>query len=129
MMPSRAHSTAAIGLLLLSAATPALAQNNPIPNIDILLQKPPGGSALAVGETGRDGWFRDPIPVEAGEYQVAAACPPRRQCPAFRIAEVLVNGRVIGPDARGRFVFLVGSGIGQVRLEARVLSQPVSIPR
>lgn len=123
-----AAAAAALGVLLLSA--PAMAQgrtNNPIPGIDIIVQKDPGGSALVVGQSGPDGWFRGPVRVEAGEYEIRATCAPRRQCPAFRLTSVRINGRMIAPNARGQFVFPVGSSVGtQVRVEARVLAQPAS---
>lgn len=113
---------AAAALLLLTV--PAMAQdrtNNPIPGINVVVQKHPGGSALVVGQTGRDGSFSGRIRVDRGEYQIRAACPPQRQCSAFRLASVSIDGRTIAPNARGQFVFPVGSGIGQIMLEARVL--------
>jgi hypothetical protein len=117
--------------LALCAAAPAWAQtsNALIPGIDIVVQKLPGGGALVVGQTGRDGWFRGPVRVEAGQFQVTSACPPRRMCPAFRLAEVRVDGRTIAPDARGAFVFPVGSSTGQVRLETNNILQEVSTTR
>lgn len=121
---------AALSLLLLLAG-PVLAQaiNNPIPGVDIIVEKNPGGGALVVGQTGRDGWFRGPVRVETGEYQVTAACPPRRMCRAFRLTTVRVDGRTITPNARGEFVFPVGSSIGQVRLETNTILQEVSTTR
>ena len=119
----------ALGLILLTA--PAMAQtiNNPIPGIDIIVEKDPGGSALVVGQSGRDGWFRGSVRVQAGEYRVEGRCPPRVMCAGFRLASVRVNGRQLIPNARGEFVFPVGSSTGQVRLEANtILQQPVSTP-
>jgi hypothetical protein len=128
MTPLPFAAAAALGVLLLSA--PALAQgrgSEPIPGVDIIVEKNPGGTSLVVGQSGPDGWFRGPVRVEAGEYEVGAACPPRRQCPAFRLTSVRINGRMIAPNGRGQFVFPVGSSVGtQVRLEARVLAQPTS---
>ena len=126
---SRPIPALALGLILLTA--PAMAQTtaDPIPGVDIIVQKDPGGSALVVGRSGRDGWFRGSVRVQAGEYRISAACPPRVMCRAFRLASVRVNGRQLSPNADGRFTW-VGSSIGQVRLEANtILQQPVSTPR
>lgn len=126
---TRRPAVLALGLLLLT--TPAVAQTSttPIPGINVTVQKQPGGNALVVGQSARDGWFRGAVRVEAGEYQVTSACPPRRMCPAFRLAEVRVDGRTITPNARGEFVFPVASSVGQVRLEANTLRQELSNPR
>ena len=125
----RPLAAAALGLILLTAPAMAQSINDPIPGVDIIVEKNPGGTALTVGQTGRDGWFGGRVRVEGGEYQVRAACPLRRRCPAFRLASVSVDGRVISPNARGQFVFPVGSSIGQVMLRASVVAQPVSTPR
>lgn len=119
----------ALGLLLLAGPVLAQSSNNPIPGIDVVVKKQPTGSALVVGQSGRDGWFRGPVRVEAGEYQVSAACPARRMCRAFRLAEVRIDGRRITPNARGEYVFPVGSSTGQVRLEANNILQEVSTTR
>lgn len=119
----------AVGLLLLTAPATAQTSNNPIPGIDVVVQKKPNGGELVVGQSGRDGWFRGTVRVEAGEYQVTAACPPRRMCPAFRLAEVRVDGRTITANARGEFVFPVGSSVGQVRLEAHNIRMDGSTTR
>lgn len=120
----------AAGLVL--TALPALAQtgSDPIPGVDIIVKKSPGGSALAVGRTGRDGWFAGAVRVEAGEYSVTAACPPRRTCPAFRLASVTVDGRPVSPDARGQHRFPVGASGGvSVTLRALVVEQSTATPR
>lgn len=119
----------AFGLVLFTA--PAMAQTaaHPVPGVNITVKKDPGGSALVVGQSGRDGWVSSRVRVERGEYQVSAACPPRRQCPAFRLASVSIDGRAVIPSARGEFIFLVGSSIGQVVLRASVLESYVSAPR
>jgi hypothetical protein len=119
----------ALGLLLLAGPVLAQSQNNPIPGIDVVVRKQPGGGALVVGQSGRDGWFRGPVRVEAGEYQVTAACPPRRMCRAFRLAEVRIDGRQITPNARGEYVFPVEASTEQVRLETNTLLQEVSTTR
>ena len=122
-------AVAALGLILFTA--PAMAQTaaNPIPDVNIIVKKDPGGSALVVGQSGRDGWVSSRVRVERGEYQVSAACPPRRQCPAFRLASVSIDGRAVIPSARGEFIFSVGSRIAQVVLRASVLESSVSTPR
>ncbi len=119
---------AVLALLLLAGPAQTQDADQPVPGIDIVVQAQPS-DALVVGQSGRDGWFRGPVRVEAGEYQVGAACPPRRQCPAFRLTSLRVDGRMIAPNARGQFVFPVGSSVGQVRVEARVLAQSRSTPR
>lgn len=126
---TRRPAVLVLGLLLLTTPAAAQTSTTPIPGINVTVQKQPGGNALVVGQSGRDGWFRGGVRVEAGEYQVTAACPPGRMCPAFRLAEVRVDGRTITPNARGEIVFPVGSSIGQVRLEASTLRQEVSTPR
>ncbi|MDZ4364152.1 hypothetical protein [Brevundimonas sp.] len=128
-MTARRLAIAASALLMLGTPASAQDSNNPIPGIDVVVRKQPGGGALVVGQTGRDGWLRAPIRVEPGQYQVTGACPVRRTCPAFRLALVRVEGRVIAPDARGRFVFPVGSTTGQVRLEVNTILQEVSTTR
>jgi hypothetical protein len=119
----------ALGMLLLAGPALAQATNKPIPGVDIIVEKNPGGGARVVGQSGRDGWFRGPVRVEAGEYHITAACPPRRMCRPFRLAAVRVDGRTITPNARGEFVFPVGSSIGQVRLETNTILQEVSTTR
>lgn len=125
----RPLTAAALGLLWLTAPAMAQTSNQPIPGINVVVKKQPTGNALVVGQSGRDGWFSGRIRVEGGEFEVSAACPPRRQCPAFRLASVSVDGRVITPNARGQFVFPVGSSIGQIMLRASVVGQPASTPR
>ena len=112
------------GLLLLATAALAQVQNNPIPSIDVVIQKKPAGHAVVGGQTGRDGLVRGPIRVETGEYEVSAVCPPRGTCPAW----VRTNGRNISPDARGQFVFPVRSP-SEVRVGASVLSPGPAGPR
>lgn len=119
----------AFGLILITAPAMAQDEQKPIPGVDIIVEKNPGGGALVVGQSGRDGWVSSRVRVERGEYQVRAACPQRRQCPAFRLASVSIDGRALIPNARGEFIFPVGSSIGQVVLRASVLGSPVSTPR
>lgn len=52
LVPAAGIGTAA----LVATATSAFAVNNPIPGIDIIVRKEPGGSAMRV-QTGRDGGF------------------------------------------------------------------------
>lgn len=118
----------ALGLILFAAPAMAQTTNKPIPGVDIIVEKNPGGGALVVGQSGRDGWLSSRVRVERGEYQVSAACPPRRQCPAFRLASVSIDGRALIPNARGEFFFPVGTSIGQVVLRASVLESSVSTP-
>ncbi|MBX9803705.1 MAG: hypothetical protein K2Y04_13225 [Caulobacteraceae bacterium] len=129
LRPMAATVTLALGLLLLTAPATAQTTSNPIPGVDIIVKKNPGGSTLVVGQSGRDGWVSSRVRVERGEYQVSAACPPRRQCPAFRLASVSIDGRALIPNARGEFIFPVGSSTGQVVLRASVLESPASAPR
>lgn len=117
---------------LVVTACPALAQttNNPIPGVDIIVQKDHGGGALTVGQTGRDGWFTGTVRVQSAEYSVRAACPPHRTCPAFRLASVTVDGRPVSPDAGGLHRFPVGASGGvSVTLRALVVGQSTATPR
>lgn len=125
----RLFAAAALGLVLATAPALSQSQGGPIPDIDVLVERLPGGNAVVVGQTGRDGWVRGRVRVNGDEYEASAACPPRRTCPAFRLAFVSVDGRAIMPNARGQFVFPVGAGIGQIRLEASVLGQPTRTPQ
>ncbi len=114
-MTRRLPPFALIGIAALSvclAVVPAGTQNanNPIPGVDIIVQKKPGGTALVAGATGRDGRFSARVRVEPSEYEVSGACRTRRTCPPFRLTSVRIDGRTLSPDVQRRFNFTVRPG-------------------
>ncbi len=70
----------ATALCLALSAAPALAGSEPIPGIDIIVQKKPGGQALRVATSDREGRFVARI-AEPGEYTLSTSCRVRAGCP------------------------------------------------
>jgi hypothetical protein len=89
---------AALGavMALILTVEPAAAQNanNPIPGVDIIVQKKPGGTAFTVATSGRDGRFETRVPLEPGfDYEIRSACRARRACPPHELTALTVNGQ------------------------------------
>ncbi|MDI1328159.1 MAG: hypothetical protein PSV23_15305 [Brevundimonas sp.] len=111
-----------IALISLALAVPGGVVNagEPIPGVDVNLGKDPGGTAIVVATTDREGRFSVQVRVERGEYAVSTACSPRQACPSNRRLTLSVDGRPVRPDARGRYLFPVGGSLGTVVLSGRV---------
>lgn len=122
-------SAAGIGLSLLVAPVAAQTIGTPIPGIDIIVKKNPGGVAVVVGQSGRDGRFSGSVRVESGSYQIEAACPARQTCRAYRLTEVLISGRALAPNAKGEFIFPVGTSTREVQVEVTTFSWGMTRPR
>lgn len=118
-MISRFRLIAFIGLAL-SLSGAAINPGEPIPGVDVNLGKNPGGTAIVVATTDREGRFSARVRVEQGEYAVSTACAPRQACPPNRQLTLTVDGRPVRPDARGVYLFPVGASLGTVMLSGRV---------
>jgi hypothetical protein len=110
---TRAGSTRTFVLLALATAlaTPAFqatAANNPIPGVDIIVQKKPGGSAI---HRTSDASGQVSIRLaEPGHYTITTSCGPRR-CPSHT-AMFSVSGAPLKPvpGAANTFEFNVAEG-------------------
>lgn len=118
-MTSRFRHIAFLGLALAALGGPVNA-GEPIPGVDVNLGKDPGGTAIVVATTDREGRFSARVSVERGNYAVTTACSPRQACPSNRLLTLSVDGRSIKPNARGVYAFPVGTGLGTVMLSGRV---------
>jgi hypothetical protein len=94
---SRFHVAGAALILTaaLTTTTPTEAGSNPIPGVDIIVRKNPGGTAMVVGSVGSNGAFRGEIKLPAGSYIIYTACSPRVRCRANELASLIVDGRSI----------------------------------
>lgn len=130
-MTSKFGPTALVGLALAVSLSGAVAgMGEPIPGVDVELGKNPGGLAVVVATTDREGRFSAQVRVERGEYRVAMACATPRACPANRVLSLRVDSRTIRPNARGLYLFPVGASLGTVMLTGRVETlDPVSTTR
>lgn len=118
-MSSRLNLIAFIGLAL-SLSGAAINPGEPIPGVDVNLGKNPGGTAIVIATTDREGRFSARVRVERGEYAVSTACAPRQTCPPNRQLTLNVDGRPVTPDFRGVYLFPVGGSLGTVMLSGRV---------
>ncbi|MBI2260780.1 MAG: carboxypeptidase regulatory-like domain-containing protein [Caulobacterales bacterium] len=78
-------------ILLIAPASADIGE--PIPGIDIVVRKNPGGLAVVAATSGRDGRFSARVQLEPGEYQVSTACRARTACPAHELSSLTVDGR------------------------------------
>lgn len=99
-MTSILRLIAFIGLAL-AVSGAAINPGEPIPGVDVNLGKNPGGTAIVIATTDREGRFSARVRVERGEYAVSTACAPRQSCPPNRQLTLTVDGRPVRPDARG----------------------------
>lgn len=76
------------GLALAGACTAAMAAINPIPGVDIIVKKNPGGHVIVTATSDRSGHFTARV-TEPGEYTVTTAC---RQPSACRAHTLSING-------------------------------------
>ena len=71
---------AALAALALSfSMTAAMAASDPIPGVDIIVRKNPGGLAVVVATTDAKGKFSARI-AEPGNYTLSTACHPKTAC-------------------------------------------------
>ena len=74
---------AALAALALSfSVTAAMATNDPIPGVDIIVKKNPGGLAVVVATTDAKGKFSARV-AAPGNYTLSTACHPKAVCPAY----------------------------------------------
>ena len=119
-MASGFRLVAAVSLVLAASVSIGMAHaGEPIPGVDIELNKDPGG-AIVVATTDREGRFSAQVRVEPGVYAVTTACAPRRPCRPNRLLTLSVDGRAVRPNARGIHLFPVGSSLGTVMIGGRV---------
>jgi hypothetical protein len=98
MSRTRTALAAALALASLAAPLAARASNEPIPGIDIIVRKEPGGTATRVATTGRDGQFSGRVTLERGQYVVITTCRAGVRCPAVQLGALTVNGQPVrGP--------------------------------
>lgn len=130
-MASGFRLAAIISLVLAASVAIGIAHaGEPIPGVDIYLGKNPGGRAVVVANTDREGRFSAQVRVEPGEYAVTTACAPRRPCRPNRLLTLSVDGREIRPNTRGIYLFPVGSSLGTVMISGRVETlEATSTPR
>ena len=71
---------AALAALALSfSMTAAMAASDPIPGVDIIVRKNPGGLAVVVATTDAKGKFSARV-AEPGNYALSTACHPKTTC-------------------------------------------------
>lgn len=97
----------------LAGSAPSLAGSEPIPGVDIIVEKNPGGSKLTVGSVGRDNQFAGELRLAAGTYVIGTACKTAVRCPAHALARVSVGGKNLTADSRGVYSFSVAEGTGR----------------
>ncbi len=121
---------AILATVALAAATPSVATNNPIPGIDIIVQKdcdpPCPPSTISVN---RDNTFAGQLRLTPGTYRVSTACSPRVRCPAHRLTTLMVNGRSVIPDARGGVRIAVGDVNGDGRADLTTFRGTIKLER
>ena len=116
--------------MAVSASGGMVEAGEPIPGVDIYLGKTPGGLAVVVATTDRQGRFSARARVEQGEYAVSTRCVSRTACPLNRSLSLSVDGRQIRPNERGLYLFPVGASLGTVMLGGRVETpDPIATPR
>ena len=123
---------AILATLALTAATASLAQssNQPIPGIDVVIQKQPWGSgAMVIGTVGTNGAFGGSVKLPAGTYLVTTACSPRVRCPAHRLTTLMVNGRTVSTAARGGVRVAVGDLNGDGKEELTTFRGTITLIR
>lgn len=91
--------SAAVSVAML--ASPAMAINDPIPGVDIIVKKNPGGIALVEDVTDMRGGFTVRLKA-AGRYTLSTACPAGMlPCPPRRLSVFLPDG---GPASGARLI-------------------------
>ena len=78
-MKSSFVRAALAALALSSSVTAAMAIINPIPGVDIIVKKNPGGLAVVVATTDAKGKFSARV-AEPGNYTLSTACHPKTTC-------------------------------------------------
>ena len=128
---------AAMALLLIVEPAAAQNANNPIPGVDIIVQKKPGGTAFTVATSGRDGRFEVRVPLEPGfDYEVRSACRAREACQPHQLTALTVNEqparRVDEPpgqtrgDRNGVGIYLIGAVVLGLQEPTGTLDDPPS---
>lgn len=98
-MTSKFRLLAWAGLALAVSASGGMVEaGEPIPGVDIELGKIPGGLAVVVATTDREGRFSVRVRVERGEYAVSTTCASPMACPSIRSLPLSVDGRKIRPN-------------------------------
>ncbi|MES2002274.1 MAG: carboxypeptidase-like regulatory domain-containing protein [Pseudomonadota bacterium] len=77
--------------LLLIPTTPLAASETPIPGVDIIVKKKPGGVAIVANTTDKSGQFTARF-AEPGDYTISFACRAKTPCPRFA-ATIAANGQ------------------------------------
>ena len=93
--------------VFLASATAAIAAENPIPGIDIIVKKKPGGIIATVVSDER-GRFSVVVP-EPGRYTVSTSCPAKRppsSCPQHRLS-LNASGKPLRAGPGGSYDFTV----------------------
>lgn len=91
---------------LLIPATPAIANNNPIPGVDIIVKKKPGGVAIVANTTDKSGQFTARV-GEPGDYTISFACRAKAPCPRFA-ATLAANGKSLKSSEAMTYDLTVG---------------------
>jgi hypothetical protein len=116
--------------MALVAATPSVAANNPIPGVDIIVEKKPPPSALVIGSVGPDGGFSIQAKLAPGNYVVRTACSPRVRCPAHRLTSLSVNGRAVSLAASGGGIRIAAGDVnGDGRAELTTFRGTITLKR
>ena len=93
--------------LLLIPTTPVIAeQETPIPGVDIIVKKKPGGSIAVVATTDREGRFSGRF-AEPGDYTISFACRAKAPCPRFA-ATLAANGQPLKSSEAMTYDLTVG---------------------
>lgn len=86
-------AAAALAMVLLIAPASAQTTHDPAMGVDIFARQAPGGTAVRVGTTGRDGRFSAGVSLEPGQYEFTTACRARTACPAHQLAALTIDGQ------------------------------------
>lgn len=98
--------TAASVFLIPTMPAGAQYQNEPIPGVDIIVRKKPGGSIVVVATTDREGRFSGRF-AEPGDYTISFACRAKVPCPRFA-ATIAANGQPLKSSEAMTYDLTVG---------------------
>ena len=99
--------------VLLASATTAIASGKPIPGVDIIVRKKPGGIIATVVSDER-GRF-SVVVLEPGRYTVSTSCPAKRPrtCPPHRVS-INVSDKPLRAGLGGSHDFAIAKGVSAV---------------
>ena len=123
---ARAMILLAVSVLMLAAAAPMRASDDPIPGVDVVVRKKPSGVPMVVASSNSKGQFSGRVSA-GGQYTISLVCKTE-PCPRFTVT-LSASGKVLRAKPDGTYDLTVEDRMpvtltGQVTGSAEAVEAP-----